>query len=387
MSATHFGPHSFSDSTLSPLPFGLTQVASQTPCFRQNLQISKGLMWFFLPGFWCMWILFFFSGMVAYAVYSTCDPLTSGKIKKADQIIPFLVTDKLGHIPGVSGLFMAAVYGAVLSTFSSMGNSAACVLGEDFLKPLSYFKVSGLLCHWLATGVINIKPAAPHQRGGGRGNGMLLGNLGSIFHILHGVTTAITVRCVEFSSGASYFPGSKLSYCVWIVVGKFLRGAKTTTSPAAPRGDCGASSIANFSTTLDPFTILKLHHLPVIYTETPTPHHCSGPPADDVEGGLVNPTCERLCKRVWGTMRHIGECFVMMGWREGETNPEGLAEGTTNSYEDPEAMTTFDTIGYKFQAADWVVFSLMLVVSVTIGVISAVRDRRKVTTQEFLLGG
>ncbi|KAG0717056.1 Sodium-coupled monocarboxylate transporter 1 [Chionoecetes opilio] len=66
------------------------------------------LMWFFLPGLWCMWILFFFSDMVAYAVYSTCDPLISGKIEKADQIIPFLVTDKLGHIPGVSGLFMAA---------------------------------------------------------------------------------------------------------------------------------------------------------------------------------------------------------------------------------------------------------------------------------------
>ncbi|KAG0713738.1 Sodium-coupled monocarboxylate transporter 1 [Chionoecetes opilio] len=119
---------------------GLTQVAYQRLASVRTLQISKGLMWFFLPGIWCMWILFFFSGMVAYAVYSTCDPLTSGKIEKADQILPFLVTDKLGHIPGVSGLFMAAVYGAVLSTFSSIGNSVACVLWEDILKPFSYFR-------------------------------------------------------------------------------------------------------------------------------------------------------------------------------------------------------------------------------------------------------
>lgn len=52
--------------------------------------------------------------MVTYATYSTCDPLTSGKINKADQILPFLVMDKLGHIPGMTGLFVAALYGGVL---------------------------------------------------------------------------------------------------------------------------------------------------------------------------------------------------------------------------------------------------------------------------------
>ncbi|KAK8392568.1 hypothetical protein O3P69_014756 [Scylla paramamosain] len=97
------------------------------------------LAWFFLAGLWCLWIMFFFSGLVAYATYSTCDPFTSGKIKKPDQIIPFLVTDKLGHIPGLSGVFVAAVYGGVLSSLSSAANSAACVAWQDFLKPLPYF--------------------------------------------------------------------------------------------------------------------------------------------------------------------------------------------------------------------------------------------------------
>ena len=71
-------------------------------------------MWFFLVGLWCLWILFFFSGLVAYAMYSTCDPLTSGKITKPDQILPYLVINKLGHIPTLSGIFVAAVYGAML---------------------------------------------------------------------------------------------------------------------------------------------------------------------------------------------------------------------------------------------------------------------------------
>ncbi|KAG7172577.1 Sodium-dependent multivitamin transporter-like 2 [Homarus americanus] len=45
---------------------------------------------------------------------STCDPLTSGKITKPDQILPFLVTDKLSHLTGLAGVFVSAVYGGVL---------------------------------------------------------------------------------------------------------------------------------------------------------------------------------------------------------------------------------------------------------------------------------
>ena len=65
-------------------------------------------------GLFLLWTMFYFSGLVAYAVYKDCDPLTSGKIDKADQIIPYLVMEKLGNIPGAVGLFIAAVYGGVL---------------------------------------------------------------------------------------------------------------------------------------------------------------------------------------------------------------------------------------------------------------------------------
>ena len=61
-----------------------------------------------------LWGLFYFSGLVAYAAYKDCDPYTSGRIEKADQLIPFLVADKLSSIPGMSGLFVASVYGGLL---------------------------------------------------------------------------------------------------------------------------------------------------------------------------------------------------------------------------------------------------------------------------------
>lgn len=53
-------------------------------------------------------------GLAAYAVYSDCDPLASGKISKPGQILAYLVAHKLSHLTGLPGLFVAAIYGAVL---------------------------------------------------------------------------------------------------------------------------------------------------------------------------------------------------------------------------------------------------------------------------------
>lgn len=41
----------------------------------------------------------------------------------------------------------------------------------------------------------------------------------------------------------------------------------------------------------------------------------------------------------------------------------------------------------KFSTVDYAVFSLMLVVSIGIGLYSAIKSRHKTSTQEYLLGG
>ncbi|MPC87658.1 Sodium-coupled monocarboxylate transporter 2 [Portunus trituberculatus] len=61
-----------------------------------------------------MWLLLYSSGAVAYVMYRDCDPLISGRIEKPDQILPYLVINKLGHFTGLPGFFVAAVYGGVL---------------------------------------------------------------------------------------------------------------------------------------------------------------------------------------------------------------------------------------------------------------------------------
>lgn len=55
-----------------------------------------------------------FSGVLVYSSYYDCDPLTAKLISKDDQLLPFFVLDTVGHLQGISGLFIAGIFGAAL---------------------------------------------------------------------------------------------------------------------------------------------------------------------------------------------------------------------------------------------------------------------------------
>ncbi|CAK8690687.1 sodium-coupled monocarboxylate transporter 1-like [Clavelina lepadiformis] len=80
------------------------------------------------------------TGLTIFATYRHCDPIDSGKIRKSDQLFPFIVMDILGYLPGIPGLFVAGVYSSSLSTISSGMNAMACVALEDFIKPFTKWK-------------------------------------------------------------------------------------------------------------------------------------------------------------------------------------------------------------------------------------------------------
>lgn len=75
-----------------------------------------------------------YSGLLIYAKYWKCDPLTSGLVNRDDQMFPVYVMDTVGAWKGVAGLFIAGVFGAALSSLSVVLNSTAAVLLEDILK-------------------------------------------------------------------------------------------------------------------------------------------------------------------------------------------------------------------------------------------------------------
>lgn len=75
-----------------------------------------------------------FTGLIIFAKYSQCDPMLTKQIEKKDQLLPYYVLDVAGHIPGLSGLFIAGIFSAALSTLSANLNSLSGTIYEDFLK-------------------------------------------------------------------------------------------------------------------------------------------------------------------------------------------------------------------------------------------------------------
>lgn len=55
-----------------------------------------------------------YTGLVIYATFATCDPLTTGAIRKSDQLLPYFVMTITGSIPALPGIFMSGVFSAAL---------------------------------------------------------------------------------------------------------------------------------------------------------------------------------------------------------------------------------------------------------------------------------
>ncbi|RXG55995.1 Sodium-coupled monocarboxylate transporter 2 [Armadillidium vulgare] len=79
-----------------------------------------------------------------------------GLIKKKDQILPFFVMDKLSLIPGLPGLFVAALLGGTLSTISSWLNSCVALMWRDVFLKFDFFKSASPSCATLTNKLISL---------------------------------------------------------------------------------------------------------------------------------------------------------------------------------------------------------------------------------------
>ncbi|XP_069698838.1 sodium-coupled monocarboxylate transporter 1-like [Periplaneta americana] len=76
-----------------------------------------------------------FTGLLVYAKYKDCDPITSKAIQRPDQIVVHYVMSFGSTVPGLPGLFIAGILSACLSTISSSLNSLGAIVYCDFLRP------------------------------------------------------------------------------------------------------------------------------------------------------------------------------------------------------------------------------------------------------------
>nr|XP_053636275.1 sodium-coupled monocarboxylate transporter 1-like isoform X2 [Cherax quadricarinatus] len=235
MDPSPFVRHTFWSTQIQGAYVALSMAGFNQPQFQRfisvrTLSLSQALCSLFALGLLLLWGTFYFSGLVAYAVYSDCDPFTSGRISKPDQIMPYLVTDKLNHLPGMSGLFVAAVYGGVLSSLSSHGNAIACVIWVDFLKDLPYFsnfseRRSTNIVKFLSTMTVMAAICI----------GLLVGELGTIFQVTNGLLNAIKGPlggiflvgiCAPWVNKKGAAVGASLAFLfnIWLAIGKLARG-------------------------------------------------------------------------------------------------------------------------------------------------------------------
>ena len=74
--------------------------------------------------------------MYAYYDFHKCDPLASGRIDSSNKLVPLIVADLFGTVPGLPGLFIASLSSAALSTLSSCLSSLGAITYDDFVKVL-----------------------------------------------------------------------------------------------------------------------------------------------------------------------------------------------------------------------------------------------------------
>lgn len=184
------------------------------------------------------------TGLTIYATYRDCDPINSGQVEKADQLFPYTIMDIAGHLHGIPGLFVAAVYSSSLSTISSGINAMACVTLEDFIRPttdwreLTYTRVSrGLV---LAYGLSYIAVAYLASEIGG-----LIRMAYSIHGILGGPITAVFIVGMLSSWvnqwGALSGLIAGIASTFWIFIGKSIYPTPPEYLRAQPMSTEGCS--------------------------------------------------------------------------------------------------------------------------------------------------
>nr|XP_040236972.2 sodium-coupled monocarboxylate transporter 1-like [Anopheles coluzzii] len=136
-------PNPFVRTSFWTVCFGLTtlwvsNLAVNQGCVQRflavpDLRVAKNSLIIFTAGLIFVKSCSCFIGLLIYAKYESCDPYSTHKITKIDQILPYYIMDVGSKIPGLPGLFVSGIFSAALSTMSSVLNTLAGTIYEDFI--------------------------------------------------------------------------------------------------------------------------------------------------------------------------------------------------------------------------------------------------------------
>ncbi|XP_071119283.1 sodium-coupled monocarboxylate transporter 1-like [Haliotis cracherodii] len=224
-------------------PAYLQRIAATKSLTDARRAIMVGLLCSPLFGTLCV-----IGGLVAYGYYDfkRCDPVASNQIDKGDQVLPFMTIDIFRNLPGMPGLFLAALYSASLSSLSSGLSALANITWEDFVKPhvsamsefkqMAVAKVSvvawGVAICCVAICVSSLK-SIPLLQIYYSANSIIAGPMFSLFY-LGAMFPFVNTR----SAIVALLVG--ISFLTWLVVGANISPGvrKTPPLPPAPTDHC-----------------------------------------------------------------------------------------------------------------------------------------------------
>ncbi|XP_069104737.1 sodium-dependent multivitamin transporter-like [Argopecten irradians] len=125
-------------SSLSLLYIMTTQTTVQRICSVPTERDARRVVVISAIGTVLNFVLSCFLGVFTYAYFNhtRCDPLASKAIENPNQILPYLVVLIFRDLPGMAGVFIAALFSASLSTISSLLSSLSAQTVEDIVKPM-----------------------------------------------------------------------------------------------------------------------------------------------------------------------------------------------------------------------------------------------------------
>ncbi|XP_071862299.1 sodium-coupled monocarboxylate transporter 2 [Bombus fervidus] len=245
---------------------GISQVSMQRFLAVPNIKEAyKSIAFMSLCIVAIKWISVF-TGLIMYARYHKCDPISTHVISRSDQLLPYYVLDVAADIPGLPGLFLAGLVSAGLSTMSANLNTVAGTIYEDFIDPYlpdssekekraakimkAIVVVVGLICMSLV---------------------FIVDRLGDIFRLsltLHGVTSGAMLgiftlgMLVPWATSKGAIAGGLLSMLamVWIIVGaqvNMIQKRLVYPPLSTSTEDCLNAEIASNQTTMNTADVLS----------------------------------------------------------------------------------------------------------------------------------
>lgn len=111
----------------------VNQSTVQKAMSLRNLSKAKIALTLSVFGLVIVFLMNFYTGLMTFAKYGTCDPLKAGRIDAIDQLVPFYVMETFGHFKSFVGIFVAGIFAASLGTVAACLSSLSAVTIEDLL--------------------------------------------------------------------------------------------------------------------------------------------------------------------------------------------------------------------------------------------------------------